>query len=92
LDEENPIWVRKLVLAPPSPWLVKATAVCRNECNKYDQTALFRVSDWLIIMIRPAGFLLVVLAPICCRNLSFMGGVAKEYGTGCAKYLCRVTY
>jgi len=84
----------KWFLAQQLPWLVKATAVCRKASNKYDQTALLRVSDWPIIMIRPAGFLLVVPAPICCLSLSFMGGVAKEYGTklGCAKYLRRVTY
>jgi hypothetical protein len=42
---------------------------------------LLSVSDWIIIMIRPGGLLLVVPPPICCPSfsfMSFMGGVAKK--------------
>ncbi len=32
----------------------------REECDKYDLTAVFPVFDWLSIMIGPGGLLLVV--------------------------------
>jgi hypothetical protein len=44
-------------------------------------------------MISTCGLLLVA-PPICYRNFSFIGGVAKEYITklGCEKYFRRVMY
>jgi hypothetical protein len=49
-----------------------ALCICRKECNKYDLTAAQCFSDWSIIMIGPAGLLLVVThPPICLSQFQF---------------------
>jgi hypothetical protein len=51
-------------------------------------------SDLPIIMIGPAGLLLVVPHLSLCPSFSLMGGFAKKQITklGCEKYFCSVTY
>ncbi len=92
------IWVNHCSLANeklsfPATYVRWGWSGALRKCNKYDLTAtqcfwLAHHNDW------SRWFVISSPSPICCPSFSFIGGVAKEYGTklGCEKYFLRVTY
>ncbi len=86
-SQKMPVWVKKMVLPQHEStvlrWPVKGaakTTLCTStkECNKYDLTAahcflrLAHHNDW------SRWFAIRSPPPICCRSISFMGGVGKK--------------